>query len=362
VDYSSAQWLAGRVAECGLDPVLEPFDLNRVDSELAYVEIEGRRVAGVPLFDGGFTGHDGVYGSIGPVGSDVAIGVAEVGPSPREDFTQARRADKHKGIVAVTPTGPGAAIMNAPSFLTPFGPPVLQVGGEAREWLVGHAGRNSEARLVAAAARTPATSYNVTSSLQGGDVALAPVIVMTPRTGWWYCAGERGGGIACWLEQMRSLAEMGPNRNVIFVATGGHEIGLPGVESFLDRRPGLERDAWAWVHFGANIGATADASLRYSASDQDLKRLAQDALRESGVGSSEPARSMVGAESSLVYSRGARCVAVTGGTYPLFHREADRWPSSIDVDAIAGCASAFAIVAISLAMGGCHCPPNSLLK
>ena len=118
------------------------------------------------------------------------------------------------------------------------------------------------------------------------------------------------------------------------------------------RRPGLERDAWAWVHFGANIGAAADASLRYSASDQDLKRLAQDALRESGAGSWEPARSMVGAESSLVYSRGARCVAVTGGTYPLFHREADRWPSSIDVDAIAGCASAFATVAVDLVMGG----------
>jgi hypothetical protein len=182
------------------------------------------------------------------------------------------------------------------------------------------------------------------------------VIVMTPRSGWWNCAGERGGGIACWLELIRSLAEIEPKRNVIFVATSGHEIGLLGIESFLDRRPGLERHARAWVHFGANIGATVDPSLRYSASDRDLNGLAQDALQESGAGPSEPARSMVGAESSLIYSRGARCVAVTGGTYPLFHREADRWPSSIDVDAIARCARAFAVVAANLLMGGASGP------
>ena len=352
VDHSSAAWLADRVTECGLDPVLEPFDFSRVDPELAYVEIAGRRVDAVPLFDGGFTGPDGVHGSIGPVGSYAEIAIAEVGAGPRQDFTQARQADRHKGIVAVTPTGPGVAIMNAPSFLTPFGPPVLQVGSEAREWLVGHTGLNSEARLVVAVARTPATSFNVTSSIQGGDVGLAPVIVMTPRSGWWHCAGERGGGIACWLELMRSLAEIEPKRNVTFVATSGHEIGLPGIESFLDRRLGLQKDARAWVHFGANIGATADASLRYSASDQDLMRRAQDALQESGAGSSEPARSMVGAESSLIYSRGASCVAVVGGTYPLFHREADRWSSSIDVDAIARCARAFTAVAADLGTGG----------
>jgi len=58
---------------------------------------------------------------------------------------------------------------------------------------------------------------------------------------------------------------------------------------------------------------------------------------------------MVGAESNLITSRGARCLAMVGGAYALFHREADRWPSTIDVETIARCANAFGRVAASLA-------------
>ena len=353
-DHSSAHWLAEQVTECGLDPVLEPFDLSRVDPELAYVEIEGRRVDGLPLFDGGFTTPDGVHGRIGPLDSNAEIGIAEVGGLPRQDLIQARQADRHTGIVAVTPTGPGVAILNAPSFLTPFGPPVLQLGSEDREWLAGHASRNSEARLVAAVSRTPSVSFNVTSRLDGEDSSLAPLIVMTPRSGWWHCAGERAAGIVCWLEVMRSMAEVEPKRDVVFVATSGHEIGLLGIESFLERRPGLEKDARAWVHFGANIGASSGASLGYSASDQDLMSLAEGALRDAGTRSVEPQPlgKIVGAESSLIYSRGARCVAMQGGAYSLLHREADRWPSGIDVDTVARCANAFSAIAVNLAMDG----------
>ncbi len=349
-DHFSAHWLAERVADCGLDPDLGRFDFSRIDPGLAYLEIEGRRVDGVPLFDGGFTTSDGIHGRIGPLGSNAEIGVAEVGAIPDQDFMRARQAGDHAGIVTVAPTGPGVAVMNAPSYLAPFGPPVLQVDSENREGLAGHASRSSGAHLVAAAARTPAVSFNVTSRLDGENDGLAPLIVMTPRSGWWHCAGERGGGIACWLEVARSMSETGSKRNIMFVATSGHEIGLPGIESFLERRPGLEKDARAWVHFGANIGASREAPLRYSASDHALKRLAQDALQEAGTRSAEPEPhgEMLGAESKLIDSRGARCVAVVGSPSSLFHREADRWPSGIDVDEIARCANACTALAIHL--------------
>jgi len=150
------------------------------------------------------------------------------------------------------------------------------------------------------------------------------------------------------------MAESEPKRDVMFVATSGHEIGLPGIESFLDRRPGLEKDARTWVHFGANIGASKGACLRYSASDEHLMGLAEGALGEAGSGSAEPEPrgTVIGAEARLIYSRGARCVTVLGSPYSLFHREADRWPSGIDVDAIARCANAFSALAIDLGMDG----------
>jgi len=31
----------------------------------------------------------------------------------------------------------------------------------------------------------------------------APRWVLAQRSGWWHCAGERGGGLACWLEDIK---------------------------------------------------------------------------------------------------------------------------------------------------------------
>ena len=349
VDHSSAHWLAEQVKACGLDPELDRFEFSRVDPELAYVEIEGQRVEGVPLFDGGFTGPDGVVGRTGPPGSDADIGIAEVGSSPDASFMEARRAGNHQAIVAVTPTGPGVALKNAVDFFNPFGPPVLQVGSEAVKSLTEHARRGAEARVAVSVARIPAESFNVTSRIPGRDDTLAPVIVMTPRSGWWNIPGERGGGLAAWLEVMRTMAETEPERNILFVSTSGHEIGLPGIETFVEARPGIVKDAHGWVHFGANIGAVPGVGPRYAASDAELGQFAGEALTTAGAGSAELSDSMVGAESNLVTSRGARCVAMVGSHYPLFHREADRWPSTIDVAAISRCANAFAAVAANLA-------------
>ena len=61
---------------------------------------------------------------------------------------------------------------------------------------------------------------------------------MTPRSGWYSCASERGGGIACWLELMRTLNGRAP-RDVLFVASSGHELGHRRRLRSLDRR--LER-------------------------------------------------------------------------------------------------------------------------
>ena len=176
VDHASARWLAEQVSGCGLEPELERFDLSRVDPELAHVEIDGQRIEGVPLFDGGFTGPDGVRGRTELLGSDAEIGVVDVGSDPQAGYMEARRAGNQTAILAVTPTGPGVALRNAVDFLTPFGPPVLQIGSEAREQLTEHARHGSEAHVVVSVTRTPAESFNVTSRIPGRDNSLAPVV------------------------------------------------------------------------------------------------------------------------------------------------------------------------------------------
>ena len=213
VDHDSARWLAGLVSEMGVAASLEPFELSRIDPSECYLEVGGERIPGLPMFDGAFTDTDGVQGKLGPVGSPAEIGVGGVSLAGGEDeaLTASRRSGVHQGLVAVTVGGrPGLMPSNAPRFLSPYGCPVLQVGSEAQAFLNDQIERGSDARLVAAVTRSPAESSNVVGHIDGRDRSLPSLVVMTPRSGWWNCASERGGGLACWLEVMRAVSETTP--------------------------------------------------------------------------------------------------------------------------------------------------------
>src|SRR5205085_1774820 len=100
-----------------------------------------------------------------------------------------------------------------------------------------------------------------------------------PRSGWWACASERGGGIACLLEVAHALSQAKPRRTVVFVSTTGHELGHWGLEEFLARRPGLARGAALWMHFGASIGAALEPRPMIFASRPELAGEALAALK-----------------------------------------------------------------------------------
>src|SRR5688572_16221945 len=59
VDRRSGDWLFDSIAGLGLTPAREPFILSRVDPGDCRLVVGGRRIVGLPLFDGGFTGSDG---------------------------------------------------------------------------------------------------------------------------------------------------------------------------------------------------------------------------------------------------------------------------------------------------------------
>ena len=352
VDHESARWLADKARELGFAAELESFDLSRVDPQECRLEVNGERIPGLPMFDGTFTSSRGIKGRIGTLGSGAAIGLGRVtrGGAENRGLDDARKSGSHQGLVAVTAGDrPGLMPMNATVFPKSFGPPVLQVARETEAQLQESAEQRLEATLTVAVERTEAESFNVVGRIEGREPGLPPLIVMTPRSGWWQCASERGGGIACWLELMRSIIEEGPRRDVIFVATSAHELGLMGVHDFMRRRPGIETAAFAWLHFGANIGGALDPSARFSATDSELETVAATALEQHSANPVEavPRGTTVGAESQVIAGLGGRVTAMVGGN-PLFHLESDRWPDAVDVDAVAGFASAYSDVAIEL--------------
>ena len=353
VDRRSGDWLADEVRGLGLMPSLEVFSLSRVDPEGASLVVGDRTIEGLPLFDGAFTTPAGVAGSLGMLGNDAPIGLAELPPNAAAAgaLGDARRQNRHQAIVAVTRgKSPGFCPSNADDFLHPFGPPVLQVSSEEAPFLADQARQGTKILLTAHATRAQAEAFNVTTIVPGTDRSLAPLVVMTPRSGWWSCASERGGGLACWLAIMRAVRDATPARDVLFVASSGHELGHIGLDAFIERRPGLVPNAKAWIHLGANIGAALGPGNILQASDDETESMMAEAMTRNGLGITRRlARGVEPLGEALnVYRGNGRFISIIGSN-DLFHNPDDRGAHVVDLDVIERFARAFAEVATTLA-------------
>ena len=58
-DEAGAAWLMREAAGLGAAPAAEDFGLDRLDPVAAYIECDGERIAGVPVFDFPGTGAEG---------------------------------------------------------------------------------------------------------------------------------------------------------------------------------------------------------------------------------------------------------------------------------------------------------------
>ncbi|MGE3844990.1 MAG: hypothetical protein AB7I50_25780 [Vicinamibacterales bacterium] len=349
VDNASGDWLAEQVRQAGLSPSLEPFSLSRVDPITSTLLVGGRTIEGVPLFDAAFTDAQGISGRLGTpdanseiVLTQTAVNVAGAGP-----LGEVRRAGRCKGIVAVTQgRRPGLCPSNADSFQQPFGPPVLQVSSEEAAWLTSQAKLGANVTLITHVARTSVTANNIVASIQGADPALAPLVIMTPRSGWYWCASERGGGIAIWLEAIRALRPMRPQRSILFVASSGHELGHAGINAYIERRPGIVKQAVGWLHLGANIGAAIQPSTTLQASDDEFDAMLTESMMATGlsVTARAPRGRIPAGEAEAVHLGGGRYVSAIGGN-ELFHSIEDRGSAAIDPLVIARFSAAFSALA-----------------
>jgi hypothetical protein len=227
---------------------------------------------------------------------------------------------------------------------------VLQVSSEDAGWLSNLARDGSEVTLIAHAKRTSAEAFEVTASIPGMDRALPPLVIMTPRSGWWTCASERGGGIACWLELMRAMRGMQPARDVLFVASSGHELGQLGIEIYAERRPDLIKHSRAWIHFGANIGAAQDPGNTIQASDDEMENIMTEGIVAAGLAIDRRVSrgAIPGGEAGVVHRGGGRYMSIIGRN-ALFHNPADRGPDAVDPKVITQFAAAFTAIAKKLA-------------
>ena len=80
------------------------------------------------------------------------------------------------------------------------------------------------------------------------------IVVSTPSSGWFTCAGELGPGIAMLLALAEWVTTRSEGLNYLFVATSGHELDFLGARLFHEANlaPPPAR-THAWLHLGASV-------------------------------------------------------------------------------------------------------------
>ena len=248
-------------------------------------------------------------------------------------LNEARKEDNHLAIIAiadVAPNAPGLAVLNAESYRKPFGPPVLQVATKEQDWLL-KLNKNEELTVSVQLTDEKSEALNIQTKIEGKDKSLNPLVIMTPKSGWWTCTSERGGGIAIWLNAMRYFAQNKPNRNVIFTANTGHELSHIGLDHFLENNPSLVKEAHAWVHLGANFAAKK-GNVLWQASNKDYMSIGIEELTSKGLDEVQtwPISSRPLGEARNIYDGGGQFISLLGSN-SLFHHPEDRWPEAIDM-------------------------------
>ena len=364
VDNESAAWLIQRIEEIGVEAAESSFVFQRLQPVTTHLALPDMTIAGVPLYDCQYTGEEGVTGSIGELGSVADIGVSMSLPhasAPNGKLIQAsRKTGTHKAIVIVTDDrlpADGIALLNAEDFSEPFGPPVLQVASKDWPAIQGAMQSGVQAQLVLHCEYVESTAKNVEAKIAGSHPDLAPVVVMTPRSGWWFNASERGGGIACFLEIMRAVKATERQRDVIFTANTGHELGHTGLDFFLHSNPGLIADAHLWIHLGANFAAKYGPQVRLQYSDDEARAslapfLASNILSPATV---TPMGQRPLGEARNVYDGKGRYISILGAN-GLFHHPADRWPQAVDLALTTKWTTAFTQMAIAVSGGSSQHP------
>ena len=347
-DMESAEWMRAELTAAGIDASLEEFEFPMLESRAARLSWDGGGLEGVPLHDCGLTGPAGVSGALAPAGVADTRGRIVIARENDPDFSQAhiyeRVADLERsgaaGLVLPRCDSLGAInVMNAYRIGRPLGLPVLQVACPGETDLAEAAEHGGQAVLTIDADREPGAAFNVVATLPGEDGDAAPLAIMTPRSGWFTCASERGGGIAIWLGLAEAIHAMQSRRRTVhMVASSGHELDHYGLQGFLRDRQGLETRAIAWLHLGALIGSRA-TPVRIEPSDDELGALAESAFRSSGA-KRWAMWNQRGGEAANIAAAGGRYISLRGGPSDtggdtFFHSPNDSFDRASDIELVA---------------------------
>jgi hypothetical protein len=310
VDQATLTWLTGELTSLGAEVVHDLYAFDRYDAT-ASVLVDGRPVECLPL----------PYCATGAVhdrdpGRAVLVPTSE---SALDGLPEARALAAAEGrgalVVATAPEHGGLFALNQhPSAQS--GLPVLLVADEHAPAL-----RDGAPVEVHVDARVePGFTSNLLATW-GGAPEAPYLLVTTPLTGWFGCAGERGTGLALAMDLAATLAADWP---VLLLGCTGHELGHLGARHHLAQ--GLPAPA-AVLHLGASAAAVGTRSGLASEHVRVTVDGVDPALPRTGHAVHEA--SVVGwrGEAQQWSAFGVPTVSIAGAS-PLFHTPQDLLPAA----------------------------------
>jgi hypothetical protein len=353
-DDQTSKWLVEELGTAGVPAEIDRFQFPRVEFRGAAITIAGERIEGVPLYDAGFTDYGGIDGELCEdtdsdiFGKIVIATSAERGVPEWSGFAISERIDElsEQGAVGlVIPHGDrdGQIVLrNAHRIEKPHALPVLQVAPRETRSLKAALVIGGEGVLEADGERLNSNAQNVVATIEGADPEAAPIGIVTPKSGWYTCAAERGGGIAVFLALAESLAAMGtPPRTIHLLASSGHELDFAGIRAYARVHRANIAGAAGWLHLGASIGAREEPRPVTATSDDELHSLTAAAVANAGVEPAlvrEPGPSQ-GGEALIISELDTRYVSFLGG-HAYFHSPSDTVDQAFDAEHVARWAGA----------------------
>lgn len=258
-DLAATRWLEAALQKAGWSTERQVFDYPTFRLATAQAVVAGRKIEAFPLWTpragsaGGRLSQTPGRRAVAllrlPYGTGAALETSTAWRKPVQAAIDAGAA----GVLVVTehPLGEFAAYNCAPNQ-PPWPVPVLGVASREAATLQAAAEARAAAELTIAG--EPLAPFhrgeNVIARLKGAG---KPLVLSTPRSGWFTCAGERGSGLAIWLGLARHFASRG--KAMVLVAADGHEFDGYGGKLFAERLAPKPGEAAGWVHIGANVAA-----------------------------------------------------------------------------------------------------------
>jgi len=272
VDQRTSQWLIERLRAAGLKATFQSFSLRQFFVRQTRLTIADKNIRAFPLWFPHSTGPDPINGTMAVLDKSAEQGSlrgklalvkfpAEAAAATLKGSIQSRLIDEAakagaSAVVAVTEGVTKEIVaLNLPAGAEPWPIPVVLVGARDESALMAAARLNTRTSLLLDGEDDPdAKAKNVIARVDRGKDL---IVVSTPQSGWFRCAGERGPGIALFLGLARWASRRPSGASFLFVSTSGHELGGLGMRAFLKELAPTADRVLCWIHLGAGIATYA---------------------------------------------------------------------------------------------------------